>query len=192
MPRALAQQPRRSRSSPRSSRSRSAARRVRAGALARARQALAAARHRRQHGLPPDRHREPALPPDARARAARHVDGARARPRLVRAAAGHLAPRRLHPRDPDEARGGGVRRRRGPASRLFRWVLLPLLAPGPGLGGAADVPLQLERVPLRLHVHRDRGEPHGAGGAGALSRRLRGARGATSPPRRCWRACRPS
>src|SRR5207253_585790 len=45
------------------------------------------------------------------------------------------------------------------------------------VGPVAGVPDVLERAALRVYLHRDRGQPHGAGGPRALPRRLRGAVG---------------
>ena len=151
--------------------------RVRAGAPARARQERDPPRHRRGQRLSPDRHREPALSADARARPARHVDGrsssptSRSRSRWSSGSSRDSSAR--SPRSSSRRRPSTAR----PAPRSSASSSLPLVAPGMASAALLTFLCELERVPVRLHVHGDGGEPHRARGARALPRRLRGAMG---------------
>ena len=58
--------------------------------------------------------------------------------------------------------------------QIIRWVMLPLVAPAMASVGLLAFLVELERVPVRLHFHRQRGEPNSARRPRALPRRVRG------------------
>ena len=76
--------------------------------------------------------------------------------------------------------------------QILRWIIVPLVAPGMASAGLLAFLAELERVPVRLHLHRERDEPHRTGGAGVVPRSVRDARGETSPRPPSWRAFPPS
>ena len=60
---------------------------------------------------------------------------------------------------------------------ILRWVVLPLVAPGMASAALLAFLFSWNEFLFAYTLHRHRGEPHGAGRAGALPRRLRGALG---------------
>ena len=83
---------------------------------------------------------------------------------------------RLHPRDSPRARQAAALDGAGRLA-ILRYVVLPLVAPGLASAALLTFLFALERVPLRVHLHRHGIEPDGAGRARAVPGRVRGAVG---------------